>query len=89
MVDCMMKMAPPGPLVAQSAAAALCNGGALLPDAKAKQVLKEAVDAVVNSFAKHTQGYGRGKSKSLLRCCLTCGTLCHAIHLIHFNPNLR
>lgn len=31
------------------------------PDAKAKQVLKEAVDAVVNSFAKHTQGYGRGK----------------------------
>lgn len=34
-----------------------------LPDARAKQVLKEAVDAVVNSFAKHTQGYGRGKSK--------------------------
>jgi hypothetical protein len=31
------------------------------PDARAKQVLKEAVDAVVNSFAKHTQGYGRGK----------------------------
>lgn len=30
------------------------------PDARAKQVLKEAVDAVVNSFAKHTQGYGRG-----------------------------
>lgn len=30
-----------------------------LPDAHAKQVLKEAVDAVVNSFAKHTQGYGR------------------------------
>ncbi|XP_039438579.1 protein limb expression 1 homolog isoform X1 [Culex pipiens pallens] len=29
------------------------------PDARAKQVLKEAVDAVVNSFAKHTQGYGR------------------------------
>lgn len=29
-------------------------------DAQAKQVLKEAVDAVVNSFAKHTQGYGRG-----------------------------
>lgn len=33
-------------------------------DARAKQVLKEAVDAVVNSFAKHTQGYGRGE-KSL------------------------
>jgi hypothetical protein len=31
------------------------------PDARAKQVLKEAVDAVVNSFAKHTQGYGRGE----------------------------
>lgn len=30
-----------------------------LPDARAKQVLKEAVDAVVNSFTKHTQGYGR------------------------------
>ncbi|XP_060564814.1 protein limb expression 1 homolog [Ruditapes philippinarum] len=28
-------------------------------DTKAKTVLKEAVDAVVNSFAKHTQGYGR------------------------------
>lgn len=32
-----------------------------LVDARAKQVLREAVDAVVNSFAKHTQGYGRGK----------------------------
>uniref|UniRef100_A0A182VU22 Uncharacterized protein n=1 Tax=Anopheles minimus TaxID=112268 RepID=A0A182VU22_9DIPT len=31
------------------------------PDARAKQVLKEAVDAVVNSFAKHTQGYGRAQ----------------------------
>ncbi|XP_076353409.1 protein limb expression 1 homolog isoform X1 [Tachypleus tridentatus] len=28
-------------------------------DARAKMILKEAVDAVVNSFAKHTQGYGR------------------------------
>ncbi|KAK6184525.1 hypothetical protein SNE40_006985 [Patella caerulea] len=28
-------------------------------DARAKTVLKEAVDAVVNSFAKHTHGYGR------------------------------
>lgn len=33
----------------------------IAPDAQAKQVLKEAVDAVVNSFAKHTQGYGRGE----------------------------
>lgn len=32
-----------------------------LPDVRAKQVLKEAVDAVVNSFTKHTQGYGRGE----------------------------
>jgi hypothetical protein len=38
------------------------NGTAPLPDARAKQVLKEAVDAVVNSFTKHTQGYGRGES---------------------------
>lgn len=30
-------------------------------EARAKTVLKEAVDAVVNSFAKHTHGYGRGK----------------------------
>ena len=29
----------------------------------AKSVLKEAVDAVLNSFAKHTHGYGRGKLK--------------------------
>lgn len=29
-------------------------------DQRAKTILKEAVDAVVNSFAKHTQGYGRG-----------------------------
>lgn len=34
-------------------------------DVRAKKVLKEAVDAVVNSFAKHTQGcYGRGKMLS-------------------------
>ena len=40
--------------------------GALTPnmsDSKAKTVLREAVDAVVNSFAKHTHGYGRGKGK--------------------------
>lgn len=29
-------------------------------DPQARAVLKEAVDAVVNSFAKHTHGYGRG-----------------------------
>lgn len=36
-----------------------------LPDVRAKQVLKEAVDAVVNSFTKHTQGYGRGELTSV------------------------
>jgi len=36
-----------------------------LPDVRAKQVLKEAVDAVVNSFTKHTQGYGRGELSCL------------------------
>ncbi|KAK0162637.1 hypothetical protein PV327_006400 [Microctonus hyperodae] len=35
------------------------GGSGDLVDARAKQVLREAVDAVVNSFAKHTQGYGR------------------------------
>lgn len=33
--------------------------GGQMNDAKAKTVLKEAVDAVVNSFAKHTHGHGR------------------------------
>ena len=35
----------------------------VMSDVRAKTVLKEAVDAVVNSFAKHTHGYGRGESK--------------------------
>lgn len=38
------------------------TGSPVPPDARAKQVLKEAVNAVVNSFAKHSQGgYGRGE----------------------------
>lgn len=37
-----------------------------LVDARDKQLLKEAVEAVVNSFAKHTQGYGRGKNILIL-----------------------
>lgn len=41
-----------------------------LVDARAKQVLKEAVDAVVNSFAKHTQGYGRGNNLIFVQCIL-------------------
>lgn len=48
--------APPAPLPALRHS----TGTSTLPDARAKQILKEAVDAVVNSFAKHTQGYGRG-----------------------------
>lgn len=38
-----------------------------LVDARAKQVLREAVDAVVNSFAKHSQGYGRGIYNEIFR----------------------
>lgn len=49
--------APPAPLPALRHSTATPT----LPDARAKQILKEAVDAVVNSFAKHTQGYGRGR----------------------------
>lgn len=37
-----------------------------LVDARAKQILREAVDAVVNSFAKHSQGYGRGITNSFI-----------------------
>lgn len=39
-----------------------------LVDARAKQVLREAVDAVVNSFAKHSQGYGRGIYNEIILC---------------------
>nr|KAG5689559.1 hypothetical protein BaRGS_022062 [Batillaria attramentaria] len=35
------------------------RGHGQMNEARAKTVLKEAVDAVVNSFAKHTHGYGR------------------------------
>lgn len=38
--------------------------GIQLNEDKAKTVLKEAVDAVVNSFAKHTHSCGRGLSFS-------------------------
>lgn len=40
------------------------NSSAQLNDFKTKTVLKEAVDAVVSSFAKHSHGYGRGKNDS-------------------------
>jgi len=44
---------------ANSGKSSTVTTNASLPDAR--QVLKEAVDAVVNSFTKHTQGYGRGE----------------------------
>ncbi|XP_041365127.1 LIX1-like protein [Gigantopelta aegis] len=58
----------PQPPFQQGAAAAVAAASLLGPhgppgqhltDSRAKTVLKEAVDAVVNSFAKHTHGYGR------------------------------
>lgn len=50
------------PSSAASGAPASGGGG---HETRAKTVLKEAVDAVVNSFAKHTQGYGRGEESTL------------------------
>ena len=41
--------------------AAAAAAAAAINEFKTKTVLKEAVDAVVSSFAKHSQGYGRGK----------------------------
>lgn len=35
-------------------------------DRGAKRILKETVDAVVNSFAKHTREFGRGEPFRLL-----------------------
>ena len=40
--------------------------GGNMSDTRAKTILIEAVDAVVNSFAKHTYGYGRGKQAFLV-----------------------
>ncbi len=56
------QVGPPGPggLGAGGASAALTAAAEGMTDARAKTVLKEAVDAVVNSFAKHTRSYGRG-----------------------------
>ncbi|XP_071104390.1 protein limb expression 1 homolog [Haliotis cracherodii] len=48
-----------GAAAAAAAAHLLGPQGGNLTEARAKTVLKEAVDAVVNSFAKHTHGYGR------------------------------
>lgn len=45
------------------------SGSPVPPDARAKQVLKEAVNAVVNSFAKNSAqgGYGRGELNSPIK----------------------
>ncbi|XP_060083437.1 protein limb expression 1 homolog [Ylistrum balloti] len=45
--------------VMAAAAAGMAASGQAMNDNRAKAVLKEAVDAVVNSFAKHSHGYGR------------------------------
>ncbi|KAI0226638.1 LIX1-like protein [Lamellibrachia satsuma] len=50
---------PPGPRLAPVMAAGRTGVGNNMTDTRAKTILKEAVDAVVDSFAKHTHGYGR------------------------------
>jgi len=40
-----------------------------LPTAKNRALLAEAVDSVVNTFAKHARGYGRGWLLYLLIMC--------------------
>ena len=40
-----------------SSASATASG---LPPAKSRALLAEAVESVVNTFAKHARGYGRG-----------------------------
>lgn len=79
-------------LKSSSTTTALVNGNMKInpseastqPDVRAKQVLKEAVDAVVNSFTKHTQGYGRGE-------CEMCKMQQNAIHskLTYFTSSCR
>jgi len=54
--------------VMAAAAAGMAASNQPISDAKAKAVLKEAVDAVVNSFAKHSHGYGRGKKAIYMKC---------------------
>lgn len=58
---------PPGLAFAGSTGQSGAGGGGGDQRGKSdKTVLKEAVDAVVNSFAKHTHGYGRGMLRFLL-----------------------
>ena len=53
----MKSKAPPVPQGRRTA-------GSPTGPAGSNAILKEAVDAVVSSFAKHTQGYGRGKFRT-------------------------
>lgn len=53
-------------------------------DQRAKTILKEAVDAVVNSFAKHTQGYGRGELYAV-GCILVLNTTIDLVTLLWLN----
>lgn len=55
---------PPPPLLMSGAPGLPLPPGA----AGSPAVLREAVEAVVRSFAKHTQGYGRGESAGLASC---------------------
>lgn len=55
---------PPPPLLLSGAPGLPLPPGATGSPA----VLREAVEAVVRSFAKHTQGYGRGESVGLASC---------------------
>lgn len=55
---------PPPPLLLSGAPGLPLAPGA----AGSPAVLREAVEAVVRSFAKHTQGYGRGESAGLASC---------------------
>lgn len=59
----MKTKAPPMPAGRRS-------GGSPTAQTNSNAILKEAVDAVVSSFAKHTQGYGRGELRDgALECC--------------------
>lgn len=52
---------PPLPPLHSLSAGFMSHSGLGAPEAVTNPaVLREAVDAVVRSFAKHTQGYGRG-----------------------------
>lgn len=67
---------PPPPLLLSGAPGLPLPPGATGSPA----VLREAVEAVVRSFAKHTQGYGRGESagSGLLRDNLCKGAFSHS-----------